>query len=329
MKYFKFFGKCILAALPIIGIIAFIALFPDMYMDEEYPAWKFSKAVVAGDELEGKNFDTVILGDSGAMSSLIPQMLSDSTVNLAVGGGTTIEAYYFMKEYLKNHEKPKNVIVMFAPFHYYTIDNYATRTIYFKTLSVEDARQLYGIAKGCGISSIYNKDVIMSDIYCRMNLPTQYLPALTASKFVGRYRANTDAYNELVMERGYGSFGTADGCDAVSYESSQDSIYYGEDFNCIITYLENLYWLCAGEGINMTLIQPALNEASYQALQDGYVNDYKNILEISKQVMTTATVETELRCYPNEYFGDVSHLNRKGAEIFTREIKETYPDLFE
>lgn len=328
MRYVKFFAKCILAALPFILVIGFTAFCPNMYMDEEYPAWRFSKAVSSGKEYVGKDFDTIILGDSGAMSSMMPDMMSDSTVNLAVGGGTSIEAYYFLKEYVDNHKAPKNVIVMFAPFHYYTADNYETRTMYFKTLSIKDAKEVYELARKTGDEKIFNKDTYLNEFSYRMALPTKYLPAIKAARIFGRYKGNIDAYNRLVDDMGYGPFGTADGCDAVSYESARSWVTWDGEASLLAIYLYNIYNLCVERDINLLILQPALNEASYNALNADYVKDYYDMLNISKATYVEATVETTLRCYPNEYFGDVSHLNGRGAEKFTREILETYPEYF-
>ena len=93
MKRLTVFAKCILASLPAILFIAYTLLCPFCYMDEEYPAWRFEKEVVSGKEYDGRSFDTVVIGDSGAMSSIIPSVLGDSVINLAVGGATSIEMY--------------------------------------------------------------------------------------------------------------------------------------------------------------------------------------------------------------------------------------------
>lgn len=329
MKYFKFFGKCILAALPIIAIVLYTALCPMMYMDEEYPAWRFSKRVAEGKECVGVNFNTVILGDSVAMSSFNPKYLSDSTVNLAVGGGTTIEAYYFLKEYLENHNAPQNVIVMFAPFHYHEIDNYETRTVYFKALPISDAIEVYKSAKNNDADIIYNKDVILADIECRASLPMKYIPAITAARFAGRKSTNDSLYNELIDRRGYGTFGVSDGCDAVSYESTQSWLNMDGAAWCIGEYLGRIGGLCHENGINLLIVQPALNEATMEAMDDSYLEEHANVMGFYNMQLSEAKIESDLRCYPNEYFGDVSHLNEKGAKVFSEEMLNTYPEYFE
>lgn len=327
MKYIKFVLKCILAASPAILLIAYTLLLPFCYMDEEYPSWKYSKDVAKGSKSVAAT--TLILGDSGAMSSFVPKQLSEGAVNMAVGGGTSIEMYYFLKEYLDNHDAPKSVVIMFAPFHYFNIDNYSTRTIYFKAIDKSDLKELYLNAGITMAEAVLYDGVLMDEFSCRMGLPTKYLPAIKASRFVGRYKSNRSAYDELLATRGYGPFGELDGCDDLSYECSYKKIIKSGNSDILKLYLQKIFTLCDDNNISVLLVQPALNEPSYNAIDQNYVSGYEAYVEEIAGGYENVTYENKLRCYPSELFGDVSHLNKKGAVIFTAEIKEKYPDYFE
>lgn len=330
MKYIKFLLKCILAASPAIVLIIYTLAAPMAYMDEEYASWRFTKRVAEGKELAGCDFDTLILGDSGAMSSYIPEILSPEgkCVNLAVGGATSIEMFYVLKYYLQNHEKPKNVVIMYAPFHYSHIDNYDTRTMYFKALKLEDAKQVYQFAKEFDAYSVYKDDVFWDEFACRCGLPTKYLPAITAARGFGRYNDNVRRYEELIENRGYGMFGTLDGCDGKSYECSYPGMEFDTNSGLLSQYYNMMVGMCTGNDINVLIVQEALNETSYNAISPAYMEEYTAYMEGLKQLYPNAIVETELRCYPNEYFGDVSHLNARGAVVFSEEIKEKYQFFF-
>lgn len=329
MKYFNFAKKCIFAAIPIIAIIVYTLLCPFCYMDEEYPSWEFSKNVAKGALYGDEYFDTVILGDSGAMSAFIPEVLSDSCVNISVGGGTSIEMYYFLKKYLENHPAPRHIVMMFAPFHYFTIDNYETRTMYFKAIDVSKLPELYGYAKDTDAKSVYNDETIIGDISCRLGLPTKYLPAITKSRFIGRYSTNKAAYEELINKKGYGTFGTSDGCYDSSYECSYDMMPFTQELYLINDYIQRIDDLCCECGIDGVIIQPALNEATYTNINANYKDMYEAYMrDAIGPTLTNIEVESSLRCYENEYFGDVSHLNTKGAMKFSEEIREAYPMIF-
>ena len=330
MKYKNFCIKCILASIPIVALITYTILCPMGYMDEEYASWRFSKEVSTGKLYENQDFDTIILGDSGAMSSFVPEILSEKgkCINLAVGGGTSIEMYYFLRNYLKHHEPPKNVVIMFAPFHYTNIDNFDTRTRYFKALSISNSRELYKLAKNFGDNNVYSKDVFWKELACRAGLPTQYLPALIAAKGCGRLATNISKYDSIVNSNGYGTFGTADGCDGLSYECAYNNMEFSTDAGLISQYYNLLLDMCMGNGISVLVAQEALNETSYMNINPEYVLEYQFYLATLKERFPEVDIETELKCYPNEYFGDVSHLNEKGARVFSEEMKQSYPSIF-
>ncbi len=320
MKTIKFTAKCILAALPAIILIAFTLLCPFGYMDEEYPAWEYSRRVANGKECVGKNFDTVILGDSGAMSSIMPGLCDEDVVNLAVGGATSIEMYYMFDEYLKDHEAPKTAVIMFAPFHYWHIDNYTTRTVYFKAIPASKLCELYDNAKSCGADSVYRSGFVSDEISARFGLPNKYLPAINAARFVGRYDGNVNAYKDLQTSHGYGTFGDLEECFDESYETSYTDMEITGDAKLITLYMQKLLKLCEENKIHVKIIQPAVNTATLEGLNEHYYGAYRNYIKDLSRVIDDIEYETDLKVYDGKYFADTSHLNGMGAVRFTKEL---------
>lgn len=322
-KTVKFIAKCILAAVPAILLVGFTLLCPFGYMDEEYPAWRFSKRTAQGKEYEGDDFDTVILGDSGAMSAVIPRDIG-SCVNIAAGGATSIEMYYMFAQYLDNHAAPDNAVIMFAPFHYWHIDNYKTRTVYFKAIPLTKLPELYGNAKACDAASVLYDGYITDELSARCGLPNKYLPAINAARFTGRYGGNTAAYGKLTESFGLGSFGDLEECYDESYEASYEDMVIDGDAKLITLYMQKLLKLCSDNGIHVILLQPAVNTATYNGLGVHYYASYRNYIKQISSVCEDIEYETNLRVYDGMYFSDTSHLNAAGAEKFTAEIRDTY-----
>ena len=320
----KFILKCILALAPAIILVAYTLLCPFCYMDEEFPAWQFEKNVAAGREYSGAGFDTVILGDSGAMSSIIPEKVDSSCINMAVGGATAIEMYYFFFEYLENHTPPENAVIMFAPFHYWHIDNYKTRTVYFKAIPVSKLPELYKNAKACGASSVLYERYLSDELSARCSLPNKYLPAIGAARFTGRLNINKSIYAGLRDSYGYGTFGDQKECYDESYETSYNDMVIDGDAKLITLYMQKLLKLCDDNGIHVILLQPAVNTATYDGLDEHYYASYRNHIKQMGMLFDNIECETQLRVYDGRYFSDTSHLNRSGAEKFTGEIRAVY-----
>ena len=325
MKNLKFILKCILALFPIIATVVYTALVPFGYMDSQYPEWKYTKDMVKKDtSAAGQPANTIIIGDSRAMADLIPEGIDDSSVNLAVGGATSIEMYYTLKHYIENNGAPEKIIVMFAPFHYSIIDNYMIRTEYFNYLSIADSIDLINAAKACNSETVIYEGYVNDLLSYRFRFPDKYLPAIINAKGISRYGVNSGLYSDLCNNRGYGEFGTADGCSDLNYETNYEIMHTTGDATLVQLYMGKILKLISDEGINACVLIPPMNEASFNVLKPSYVDDFTDYLYELSNRYPSISFEHEIPCYDNAYFGDSSHLNHKGAEVFTAEIKEKY-----
>jgi len=324
MKKFKFIKNLILAFLPLILVIGYTFLNPYGYMDKEYPSFVYTKEVSSGinNPIKGMDNTILIIGDSRAMADLVPEYLSENSVNLALGGATSIEMYYTLKKYLENNETPDKVIVMFAPFHYSVIDNYWTRTAYFNYLTLEETMDLYSYAEATGSETLLKKGYQNDLISYRLRTPDKFLPALINSKLFTRYESNKQIYKNLVESKGYGDFGNLNGCSELSYETHYDKMHNTKDALLLDLYLNRLLTFLKDKNIPTTLLIPPLNESSYNGLYYGYANSFTDYMENLKNKYPEFNIHTELNYMDDSYFGDSSHLNYEGAVKYTKELKD-------
>ena len=320
----RFTIKCILVLLPLFAVTGYTCLNPMGYMDGEYPSWHYTKMVQTGRELPADKADTaLILGDSRAMADLVPVILGENYVNLGVGGATSIEMYHTLKHYIEVNGAPGRVIIMFAPFHYSYMDNYENRTLYFHHLTLREAMDLYsqGISYKARVFEDFDRSDILS-MYLR--LPDSYLPALINSRGNGRYSVNKKLYEEQRTNRGHALYGTKDGCDDINYEANYTEMDRGGEHLLITCYFDRLLKLCSENGIDTIVLQPPMNEASYSRLDEGYVKEYQSYIRKFADDNPDILFETEIPCYDNAFFGDSSHLNERGAEVYTHGFIEKY-----
>ena len=335
-KNLIFTTKLVIALIPIIAIILYTLLFPMNYLDSEYPAWKYSKDVSSG-HLNPFTKDgpvatignvpddiTVILGDSRAMAALDPTLFSKKTVNLAVGGGTSIEMYYTLNRYIKNNGSPENVIIMFAPFHYSIIDNFFERDLFFNYLTVPELYDLYGNAHATGSETLLRDNYIEEIISCRLRTPNKYLPPLINAGVYMRKASNQKSLETIKSQYGHALFGTLDGCSDLNYETSYSKMHDTKDAVLLDIYLLKLLDLCKKNNISVTLSAPPMNASSYEALQDSYVKEYTEYIENIASKFTEFTIDSGISYMDDSYFGDASHLNGKGSAEFTKTFCEMF-----
>lgn len=331
-----FFFKLIIALLPIIALVLYTLLCPFGYMDNEYPSWKYSKDVSYGqinpfdENNTGKsatgNLNTcVILGDSRAMADLVPDRFNNyATVNLAIGGGTSIEMYYTLKNYIENVGTPDKAIIMFAPFHYSIIDNYMERTVYFNYLSLTDMFDLYKAAEGAGSETLLKESYGEEIMNARLRTPFKYLPALINAKGFQRYSSNKEIFNEIINKKGHDQFGESEGCSDLNYETTYEKMHTTNDAVLLDMYFSRLLSLCRENNIETRVSIPPMNHSSYINLKDSYKKDFMENLHYYSCLYPEITFDTNFNEMDDKYFGDASHLNKNGAEVFTDKYVKEY-----
>jgi len=292
-------------------------------MDEEYAMYRQQKDYVTKNQDDNR---VLIIGDSRTKAGLIPDELSDSCYNLALGGTTPIEGYYTLKEYLKHHPAPECVMIAYAPMHYMDVDALWTRNIYFHVMNREDATELFQTAAGCEkneniLIENYRLEYAMYHFY----MPNKYCTALKNAAFIGRHGANVSKYQQMTLERGHNFFGLANGSGDVNGEAKE------EDFipsDVITVYMQKIFELCNEQGIRVVVEQLPMNETSRAILTEDFKSHYRQYMDELAFANPTVQIFGDFYMYPNDYFGDADHLNQVGASAYCQFMKERYPDLF-
>lgn len=323
-QIWKLVQKFIGIVLPLFIVLPlYCALFPMWYMDEEYAMYRQQKDYVT------KNQDTnrvLIIGDSRTKAGFIPDELSDSCYNLALGGTTPIEGYYTLKEYLEHHPAPECVVIAYAPMHYMDVDALWTRNIYFHVMNREDTAELFQIAAGC-----QNNENILIENYrleyamYRFYMPNKYCTALKNAAFIGRHGANVSKYQQMTLERGHNFFGLANGSGDVNGEAKEADFISSD---VITIYMQKIFDLCSEQGIRVVVEQLPMNETSRSILTEDFKSHYRQYMDELAIANPTVQIFGDFYMYPNDYFGDADHLNQAGASAYCQFMKERYPDLF-
>lgn len=323
-QIWKLLRKFICIVLPLFIVLPlYCALFPMWYMDEEYAMYRQQKDYVIKNQDENR---VLIIGDSRTKAGLIPDELSDSCYNLALGGTTPIEGYYTLKEYLENHPAPECVVLAYAPMHYMDVDALWTRNIYFHVMNREDAAELFQAAAECQdneniLIENYRLEYAMYQFY----MPNKYCTALKNAAFIGRHAANVEKYEQMTLERGHNFFGTANGSSDVNGEAKEDDFIPSD---VITIYMQKIFDLCNEQGIRVVVEQLPMNETSRSILTEDFKTHYREYMFELAEANPTAQIFGDFYMYPNDYFGDADHLNQTGASMYCQFMKERYPDIF-
>ncbi|MCR5775710.1 MAG: hypothetical protein K6G42_11560 [Lachnospiraceae bacterium] len=311
----KLIRNFIIISLPLIILCLLAFLLPMSYMSVEYVMWDEEFENSEKPYIDAK---TVIIGDSRAKSSVLPALLHEDTYNIAIGGATPIEMYYAVKNYIDRNGAPENAVVIFAPYHFCDIDNW-DQTLYFNFLTAGEIGEIYFKALETGDPIVAKKGRIPDMISYRLRLPSKYLAQMYEARFTGNKEANMKKFDSIRADLGYCEFGSADGDDGETHEVYHETFDYSP---LVVYYYGELIKLLAENNVNLLIAQPPINEASGKAIHKEFTEGYAACVEEAASDYPQINVITEIPVYDNSLFGDSIHVNRKGAEAYTVELRE-------
>ncbi len=331
MKALKVIGKTILVFIPVILIWVYFALFPMNYMDGEYSYYTAARDYRLG-KTDEPAADVLILGDSRAKSALNPEQLdsygADNCVSMAQGGSTSVEAYFALKEYIENKGIPKAVIVSVSSYHFTSFDGFFTRTLYFNAMDTDDAAEVISKAREAGekdaLKAAGGSGLITLFEY-KIKSPTKYIAPFINSFGEDRKTINEEAYKEMQDRKGFKSF--------VSWwpTSAEHDMTEFLPLKTLGDYYRKLIDLCIENDIEVYSVNTPLIATTFEESRKIAV-PFSEYLESIKKDYPEETypkvhIETLFEDYDERYFDDADHLNPAGAEIYTREFFEKYPEV--
>ncbi|WP_420321449.1 hypothetical protein [Flagellimonas sp.] len=309
------------------GLMYLICLFlPFHYFNAEYPMWKSKMEV-----MESKNnFSNFIIGDSRVIAGIDPDDLGSNYYNLALGGGTPMEGYYSLKRMLNANKKIDTIIVSYGPLHFEQSEMFWDRQVKYNFYSLDEIDDIFNSLntenetfweyEGASNFKESEKGSLIRKAYkTYFKFPTELRTELSKS-FLLRGYTNYTVYNEIKNRRGCFDFGRAAHSNALNVEAQRTAF---RPKKVLISSLERLFKLAQKNKVAVMYVSLPMNRTSYNALDAEYRNGVEQMDDYLKQNHPYVKfINPVLMSYEDSYFGDASHLNKKGREKFTFELKK-------
>lgn len=322
---FRFFCllavKCLLVLLPALLIWFYLWKRPLSYVDEESASY-----ICLADFVETESdryYDVIVLGDSVTNSAFVPEVLSEGTVNLSIGGESPIEQYYTLKKYLNNHDAPKVCYIGFDDYHLYAmqedvLEKFVTYTDLF---SETDIREIYSKAGEADDVEALTDDYKKKLFEDRIRSFKTCLPALLNAGINGRYEVNKETCEDMAIHRGTYTARTVREL-SVPKQNEINTFQVGPTFEY---YYKRIIELCRDQGIQVRILKyPAAGE-NYS---EKYRKEFQEYYDSLKKEYPGITVDWLEGDFDSTDFVDRHHFNNHGSYRISQLIKSMYPEDF-
>ncbi|MFC1760332.1 hypothetical protein ACFLZD_02285 [Candidatus Neomarinimicrobiota bacterium] len=317
----------VLSMLLLIIVTIFLSFCKMFYNGPEYPMWRSKFEYVQ----KNHNSENIIIGDSGALAGIVPEIIGDGFYNLSYGGGTPIEIYFLLKKYISN-EIPKTIIISFTPFHLEYSNVFFGRPLKYNIFSTKEIVEIlkkskelnnkfYSYAdRNSGYKTEFEYlNVFFKSILTKWNFFYYYRPEMRNSLTQLRILDNIKVYNEIKTRKGNYDFGQNDSSSELNFEATNS--HNGFTVSSVMDYyLNQTIELALENSIKVYYIVTPFNEASYNNLNINYIRDYDSYFNSLKHKHKNVVWHNQIFSYEDNYFGDKSHLNSRGQVKFSKYI---------
>ena len=262
-RYLAALSATMLAAFGLVWL--WVAAVPLAYLDPEYPAWLAKQQMLARCDLG----ELIVVGDSRAAVDILPSALPIRTTNLAVGGGSPIEASIAVARALACASSPRRVVVSFDAAHFTEPDLFWERSVRFGFVDRDSLRDLQRVSQQLDDPTIYDlrrgglPAPLRSMLYT-LRFPSFYFDSLVKGGVFLRWWRNRQALADTIATRGQYFFGTEPGSSLVAVEGRLRNFTV---LPVLDHYFDQMLSQLAARGIDVDFIAMPMNDTTWQAMR--------------------------------------------------------------
>ena len=316
--------SCIFFALVYGSTFIYIEYFAMSFAYMDYPIYKEKIDYIAsGSGTAGP--EILILGDSRSLTGIDPKIISDRAQSIGLTGGTSITTYYALKHYLEMYPAPRTIILSISPLLFEQHPEFYSRAVKYRLLTTGDAievlKRAHELKDFPFEMTPANGNYYWELFLYKSNYLLYYKSEILAGGFYRMWHTNHEIYATLEKNAGFWGPSFSAPSHGLNIEAHRTEFVRSP---LLKDYFEKILDLCREKRIRVFFQAAPMNETSFKALKPAYVLGYRDFMSGIRQKYRDSDIEMnfELFSYPDEYFGDPSHLNVKGAELFSELVKK-------
>jgi hypothetical protein len=317
--FLQILKKGIMYLLPLYLLwILYIETMPMYYNRPTNNRWYFLKESLNG-KYKIPKINKIFLGESrlnaGINFSEIPNSYS-----FASGGSTPIEMYYVLKKYLRKYPKPDTVFLSVSPRFFSEIFAFWHFAVRNKVVTGSDIDEILSLKKK-GETSLGRFPMLNFYLY-KADYLSYYQSDVLYNYVFGGYSKNKKMIHTMMkMHGGRPHPGLKDSCSDLNHETKYAHFIPAP---LLDTYFNKILNVCSRNKIKLIFFSMPVNKSSFDRLKPDFISEYEIFMKNYAYNYPNFSISDSLYSFPDIFFGDASHLNKKGKERFTKEFLSVY-----
>lgn len=290
--------------------LGFLGVTPELSMfwgNRDASRWYYVSSFPANHK--GKIIDAVMIGDSRAQAAWLPEKGKEH-YNLSLGGGTPIEGLKTLEELYDAGIKLKRILISYTPFHLIKEDSYWRRTVNFQYIPFYRHIKLRLLAYELGDSQYFSR----GKNYVSHALLGSKTDQIALSLDGTRRKLLLLSLGQITQSQGHSFYGTA--ASAVGLPEEFENEFIFKKSALVDSQLREMIRLARSKATEVNWLYTPYSEGACKQISEKFKNDYTSYIDSLKVDQLN-----QFGCFPNDMFGDNSHLY-KGAAFFSSKLNE-------
>jgi len=318
-EFVKLIAKALFLFAFVYGVwVFYIENFKEYYNSVNNTRWEYFT-----DVFEGKEpitlANVLFLGESRVNSNINFTQIPGAW-SFAAGGSSAVEQYCMLKKYLQKFPKPDTVYISISPRFLrstYAFWHLAVRNDFFSAKEFTEIIETSKKAEADTFPEYFAK----AKFYAYKYRWFPYYQTDVQQNFL----QNTKAENTELRKYAYRNKGAQphpglneNGCSDLFVEAAYTNFAVPPilDF-----YFNAIFETCSKHGIYVIFESMPFNETSFKKLSPIFVEEYTQYIKNYANKYPNFNINSSVYAYPDSLFGDPSHLNSKGKQVFTDSLK--------
>jgi hypothetical protein len=291
----------------------YTSLMPMRFLEGGYPIWVAKQAI-----LRDCSFGSVlVMGDSRPESAINPMRLGLPAANIASGAVTPIEDYFFARRAVKCPKRPRFVVYSHSLLSFASTSEYLWKNAArYDFIAFRDLRDIARTAEELHDDSLPATNT--HDGLAGIVRDVVYSASLLKARGIGRYAANIALLRQTAAQQGGVTYPDRPGNTSVGADAQVTSF---AALPIQAYYFDKTLELFAAAGVEVLVVPIPVSRSTMNAMPVGSATNFATFLaqHTGRFANVVASYPT-ITAWPDDLFVDGSHLNERGATIFSARL---------